>query len=196
MVGNRASHTAGTSIASGINILRQGPPAVVCPAQESTIVGNTSSHNRADGIFVGTNSRGNTIHRNTVEDNGLSGIFLGGPAFANQFTNVGPTAFGVVTFNEGQAGRTTHQFGSVGPVAIPVLSAEYAVGIELKNLTTGADPVVVQSPTPRTSGCRSPRGRSTTASRTTGAGATAPSTARTPTPTAAPTTGSATGSGR
>lgn len=231
------SHTAGTSIASGINILRQGPPAVVCPAQESTIVGNTSSHNQADGIFVGTNSRDNAIHRNTVDGNGLSGIFLGGPAFANQFTNVGPTVFdlvapdlepyaqgsdyavmpgsgsgdvtapmvavdlaiplgdpnpntnpvdtstsacemadftaagfqpgdvalvqrgtctfvskvanaiaagasAVVMINEGQAGRTTHQFGSVGPVAIPVLSAEYAVGIELKNLT-GAGTVVV-----------------------------------------------------
>lgn len=237
VVGNRVSHTAGTSIASGINILRQGPAAVVCPAQQSTIVGNTSSHNQADGIFVGTNSRDNTLSRNTVEDNGLSGIFLGGPAFANRFTNVGPTAFdlvnpdlapyaegtdyavmpgsgsgdvtapmvavdlaipagdpnpntnpvdtstsacemedftaagfqpgnvalvqrgtctfvskvanaiaagasAVVMFNEGQAGRTTHRFGSVGPVPIPVLSAEYAVGIELKNLT-GAGPVVV-----------------------------------------------------
>lgn len=234
---NRVSGTAGTSIASGINVLRQGPAAVVCPAQETTIVGNTSTGNEADGIFVGSNSRGNTIDRNTVNDNGLSGIFLGGPLFANTFINEGPTTFDVVApdrpvytegtdymvmsgsgsgnvtatltaidlaipagdpvpnpnaadtstsgceqadydaagfeagdvaliqrgtctfvskvalaidngasavvmFNEGQDGRTSHEFGSVGPVAIPVLAAEYVVGIELKNLTQ-AGPVSV-----------------------------------------------------
>lgn len=97
LVGNRVSHTAGTSIASGINILRQGPAAIVCPARRTTIVGNTSSDNQADGIFVSNNSDGNVINRNTVERNGLSGIFLMGPAFANQFTNVGPTEFDVVS---------------------------------------------------------------------------------------------------
>jgi parallel beta-helix repeat protein len=94
---NKVSGTAGTSIASGINILRQGPSAVVCPAQETTIVGNTSTGNQADGIFVGSNSRGNTINRNAVNDNGLSGIFLGGPLFAQTFRNLGPTLLDVVT---------------------------------------------------------------------------------------------------
>lgn len=229
--GNKVSGTAGTPIASGINVLRQGPATVVCPAQETTIVGNTSTGNEADGIFVGFNSHHNTINKNTVNDNGLSGIFLGGPAVANEFTNVGPTDFDVVTpdlpayeegtdyrvmpgsgsgnltgdmvaidialhpaadastnpnpadtstsacemrdftdagfaegdvaliqrgtctfvlkvanaveagasavvmFNEGQSGRTSHEFGSVGPQDIPVLSTEYAVGFELYELT-------------------------------------------------------------
>lgn len=231
--GNKVSGTAGTSIASGINILRQGPATIVCPAQETTIVGNTSTGNEADGIFVGFNSQHNTINKNTVNDNGLSGIYLGGPAIANEFTNVGPTVFevtggptytegtdyrvmpgsgsgnltgdlvaidialppgadashnpnpvdtstsacelqdftdagfaegdvaliqrgtctfvlkvanaveagasAVVMFNEGQSGRTTHEFGSVGPQGIPVLSTEYAVGYEL----TQAGPVTV-----------------------------------------------------
>lgn len=240
VVGNTVSDTAGTSIASGINILRQGPASVVCPAQESTIVGNTSSGNQADGIFVSSNSANNTINRNTVNNNGLDGIFLMGPAFANVFTNVGPTVFdvvepdrppyvenvdyrvmsgsgsgnvtaelvaidivlhpdadrennpnppdtstsgceqvdydaagfqagdvallqrgtctfvskvalavdngasAVVMFNEGQAamGRTTANFGSVGPQDIPVLSAHYSVGFDLYELTQ-AGPVTV-----------------------------------------------------
>lgn len=51
-------------------------------------------------------------------------------------------ASAVVMFNEGQAGRTSAAFGSVGPVTIPVLSATYAVGQELAGLTT-AGPVTV-----------------------------------------------------
>ncbi len=43
-------------------------------------------------------------------------------------------ASAVVMFNEGQEGRTTFDFGSVGVVGIPVLSAEYGVGQELANL--------------------------------------------------------------
>jgi len=44
-------------------------------------------------------------------------------------------ASAVVMFNEGQTGRTTAAFGSVGPTAIPVLSTTFAVGVELTNLT-------------------------------------------------------------
>jgi len=51
-------------------------------------------------------------------------------------------ASAVVMFNEGQTGRTSSQFGSVGPVGIPVLSASYAVGKELYNLTL-AGPVTI-----------------------------------------------------
>jgi hypothetical protein len=40
----------------------------------------------------------------------------------------------VVMFNEGQPGRTTSNFGSVGPQTIPVLSASYELGRLLYNL--------------------------------------------------------------
>ena len=43
-------------------------------------------------------------------------------------------ASAVIMFNEGQTGRTTANFGSVGPVPIPVLSTTFAVGRELVNL--------------------------------------------------------------
>ncbi len=53
-------------------------------------------------------------------------------------------ASAVVMFNEGQTGRTESNFGSVGPVGIPVLSADYAVGQELADLIeTETDPVLV-----------------------------------------------------
>lgn len=51
-------------------------------------------------------------------------------------------ASAVVMFNEGQAGRTTFAFGSVGPVPIPVVSTTYAVGTELYALTQ-AGPVTI-----------------------------------------------------
>ena len=44
-------------------------------------------------------------------------------------------ASAVIMFNEGQTGRTTFAFGSVGPVPIPVISTTFAVGRELYNLT-------------------------------------------------------------
>ncbi len=43
-------------------------------------------------------------------------------------------ASAVIMFNEGQSGRTTANFGSVGPVRIPVLSTTFAVGRELVDL--------------------------------------------------------------
>ena len=43
-------------------------------------------------------------------------------------------ASAVIMFNEGQSGRTSATFGSVGAQTIPVLSASYAVGFELYNL--------------------------------------------------------------
>lgn len=53
-------------------------------------------------------------------------------------------ASAVVMFNEGQAdlNRTTHEFGAVGPVDIPVLSTEYSVGFELYQLTQAGQVVV------------------------------------------------------
>ena len=43
-------------------------------------------------------------------------------------------ASAVIMFNEGQSGRTTFAFGSVGPVSIPVISTTFAVGRDLVNL--------------------------------------------------------------
>ena len=51
-------------------------------------------------------------------------------------------ASAVIMFNEGQSGRTTFAFGSVGPVAIPVISTSFAVGRELFNLAQ-AGPVTI-----------------------------------------------------
>jgi len=51
-------------------------------------------------------------------------------------------ASAVVMFNEGQTGRTSAAFGAVGPVAIPVISTTYAVGVEMYNLTL-AGPVTI-----------------------------------------------------
>ena len=42
-------------------------------------------------------------------------------------------ASAIVMFNEGQPGRTTSNFGSVGPQTIPVLSASYELGRRLYN---------------------------------------------------------------
>jgi hypothetical protein len=46
-------------------------------------------------------------------------------------------------FNEGQPGRTTSNFGSVGPQTIPVLSASYELGRRLNNLAL-AGPVSIR----------------------------------------------------
>ena len=51
-------------------------------------------------------------------------------------------ASAVVLFNEGQAGRTSPQFGSVNPVDIPVLSASFAVGQQLANLIEAGEVIV------------------------------------------------------
>lgn len=59
-------------------------------------------------------------------------------------------ASAVVLFNEGQTGRTSAAFGSVGPVNIPVLSATFALGQQLANLTE-AGPVTVHIVTNTTS---------------------------------------------
>ncbi len=48
-------------------------------------------------------------------------------------------ASAVIMFNEGQAGRTTFAFGSVGPVSIPVISTTYAVGTQLTNLAQAGE---------------------------------------------------------
>ncbi|HEX2023311.1 MAG TPA: PA domain-containing protein [Acidimicrobiales bacterium] len=52
-------------------------------------------------------------------------------------------ASAVVMFNEGQPGRTTSNFGSVGPQTIPVLSASYELGRRLYNLAL-AGPVTIR----------------------------------------------------
>ncbi len=51
-------------------------------------------------------------------------------------------ASAVVMFNEGQPGRTSSNFGSVGPQTIPVLSASYELGRLLYNLAL-AGPVTI-----------------------------------------------------
>ena len=230
VIGNTIAFTAGTPIAAGINVLAQGPlGTVTCAAFRNSFIGNTSSNNQAEGIYIAPTSVNNTINGNTVNQNGTDGILLDGPVIQNRFTNVGPTLFDVVQpdrppyaegtdyrvmpgsgsgdvtgrlvpidikiggtgdtntnpadtstsgceqadydaagfrpgdialiqrgtctfvskvnlaiangasavimFNEGQAGRTTAIFGSVGPVPIPVLSASFAVGRELYNMT-------------------------------------------------------------
>ena len=57
-------------------------------------------------------------------------------------------ASAVIMLNEGQSGRTTSAFGSVGPVTIPVISTTFAVGRELYNLTqAGAVTIRVQTTT-------------------------------------------------
>ncbi|HWH34645.1 MAG TPA: PA domain-containing protein [Acidimicrobiales bacterium] len=229
IVRNSVTSTAGSSVSAGINVLQQGPATVVCPAFANTIERNQTNANDGDGIFIAANSHDNQINLNQANNNSADGIHLNGPRFANQFTNVGPTDFDVVSpdlppytegtdyqvmsgsgsgdvtaelvaidlaipssdpvnpnpvdtstsaceasdfteagfqpgdvaliqrgtctfvskvanaiaagasavvmFNEGQAGRTSADFGSVGPVGIPVLSATYAVGQELAVLT-------------------------------------------------------------
>lgn len=52
-------------------------------------------------------------------------------------------ASAVIMFNEGQPGRTSSNFGSVGPQTIPVLSASYQVGRDLFNLAQ-AGPVTIR----------------------------------------------------
>ena len=94
---NQVSTTGGSSVSAGINFLQQGPAGVVCPASETTVTANTSRDNDGDGIFVAASSFGNQINRNYVANNNMSGIYLNGPRFANQFTNVGPTLFDVVS---------------------------------------------------------------------------------------------------
>ena len=216
----------------GISFLQQGPATIVCPSFGNTVERNLVSGSGEDGIYVAANSYNNVISHNNVSNNAGHGIYLNPDRLNNEFTNVGPTLFdlvspdrppyvegtdyrvmsgsgsgdvtaevvpiditlapgadatnnpqpvdtstsgceqadydaagfqagdialiqrgtctfvskvalaiengasAVIMFNEGQApNRTTHQFGSVGPVGIPVLSTEYSVGFELYNLT-------------------------------------------------------------
>ena len=54
-------------------------------------------------------------------------------------------ASAVIMFNEGQPGRTSSNFGSVGPQTIPVLSASYELGRRLFDLTqAGSAPVTIR----------------------------------------------------
>ncbi len=91
VIRNDVSQTAGTSIASGINFLQQGPATVVCPAFENTIERNRTNGNEGDGIFVAANSHDNQINYNQANNNGRDGVHLNGPRLNNVFTNVGPT---------------------------------------------------------------------------------------------------------
>ena len=64
----------------GIAVLRQGPfGTVVSPAQNTTIVANTSTDNARHGIFMPALTSNNTISRNLVDDNGVDGILVQGP---------------------------------------------------------------------------------------------------------------------
>ena len=64
---------------NGIGVLQQGPANVVCPSDNATITGNTSTGNADDGIFVAGRGEGNdTVTGNTVSGNAHDGIELSG----------------------------------------------------------------------------------------------------------------------
>ncbi len=68
----------------GIAVLSQGPAGVVCIAFDNAIVGNTSSYNARDGIFLGgRGSTGNFVLHNRANYNGNDGIELSGPTPPN-----------------------------------------------------------------------------------------------------------------
>ncbi len=68
----------------GIGILRQGPfGTVVCASNDNSIIGNSSTGNARDGIFVpptGDNSKPshNTIKYNRTDNNGRDGVHVDG----------------------------------------------------------------------------------------------------------------------
>ena len=69
-----------TELLDGIGILRQGPlGSVTCASFRNTIVGNSSTGNARDGIYVTAMSHDNTINQNAVRSNGRDGIHLDGP---------------------------------------------------------------------------------------------------------------------
>lgn len=69
-----------TNNGDGIAILRQGPFGVtVCPAQRTTIQGNTVTGNADEGIFLPALSSNNNVRANVVNDNGGDGILVQGP---------------------------------------------------------------------------------------------------------------------
>ncbi|MBW3548238.1 MAG: right-handed parallel beta-helix repeat-containing protein [Actinobacteria bacterium] len=129
------------SLSHGIALLQQGPAQIVCPAFATTIERNTVTDNEGDGIFVAANSFDNQINRNLVERNQGSGIYLHGPRMSNQFTNVGPTVFDLVSpdrppyvectatpcppdtdfvvLSGSGSGDVTGRLVAIGPISIP-----------------------------------------------------------------------------
>lgn len=144
--GNIARDTAGTSIASGINFLEQGPAGIVCASFGNTVNNNTSTGNESEGIFVAYSSHDNVINRNVVNENGNMGIRLDDPAIGNQFTNVGPTLLDLVSPDQpafvedtdyavldgSGSGDVTAPLVPVGPITIPPAGFDTA--------TSGCDP--------------------------------------------------------
>ncbi|MDQ6837086.1 MAG: right-handed parallel beta-helix repeat-containing protein [Actinomycetota bacterium] len=85
VVGNSVSGNGFSDNIDGIGILSQGPlGTVTCGSDHNTIVGNISSGNARDGIFVaatGDNSKpsSNTINANLTDGNGRDGVHLASP---------------------------------------------------------------------------------------------------------------------
>ena len=150
IAGNTVSHTAGTDIAAGINVLAQGPlGSVVCSAYRNTFVGNTSTDNQAEGIFLAATSTDNTVNDNRVHNNGTDGIRLEGPIFRNRFTNVGPTVLDLVSpdrpaFVQGTDYRVMSGSGS-GNVTGRLVPIDIAIG--------GTGPTNTNPVDTSTSGC-------------------------------------------
>ena len=68
------------SFADGIASLSSGPVGTVTrPSDTNTIVKNRSTNNFRHGISLGRLSFDNTVDKNTVNNNGGSGIFVAGP---------------------------------------------------------------------------------------------------------------------
>jgi len=84
-VKNGFADVANREFQDGIAVLSQGPlGTVTCSSYGNTIIGNSSTGNARDGIFVaatGDNSKpsNNTIKYNRVDNNGRDGIHLNGP---------------------------------------------------------------------------------------------------------------------
>ncbi|MCA1683757.1 MAG: right-handed parallel beta-helix repeat-containing protein, partial [Actinobacteria bacterium] len=145
IVNNVVRSTSGTSIASGINILEQGPIGqITCAASDNTLVGNVSTLNEEHGIFVATTSQRNTINTNVVDQNGVDGIYLSGPTSFNTFTNIGPTLLDLVSpdrppYTQGTDFRVMSGSGS-GDVTARLVAVDIALpATPLPNNTNPVD---------------------------------------------------------
>ena len=74
--GTGAATFAQDPLADGIAVLSQGPAAIVCTSDETTISGNTSFGNMRDGINLNRSTQNNVASNNTVYDNGRHGLVL------------------------------------------------------------------------------------------------------------------------
>jgi|GEM_PF-1286591 len=81
---NGYADVAAGELLDGIGILRQGPfGRVTCGSNGNSIIGNTSSNNARDGIFVAPTgdpaiAAHNTVNQNAVNNNGRDGVHVDG----------------------------------------------------------------------------------------------------------------------